>query len=64
MSAQRKLDEDRGLTPRRCIEFALFMWFPGPTWKIVKVADAIELALKKMGFKIVPMEREDYERQG
>ena len=61
MSAQLKHDEEHGLTPRRCIEFALYMWVPGPTWKIMKIADAIELALRKMGFKIVPMERADYD---
>jgi hypothetical protein len=63
MSPQQKLDEERGLTPERCIEFALMMIFGGPSWKIVKASKVISLVLKKMGFKIVPMERGDYEQR-
>ena len=62
MSEQIKLDEARGITPRRCIEFALVETFGGAPEIIVNGADVIELTLKKMGFKIVAMEREDYER--
>lgn len=62
MSPQEQLDEERGLTPERCIRFALFTAFDKPPeWKITKAAEAIHLTLRKMGFKIVPMERGDYE---
>jgi len=62
VSAQLKHDEERGLTPERIIEFVLVVTMGGPSWKIVKAASVLTLTLKKMGFKIVPMEREDYEQ--
>lgn len=63
LSLQQKLDLERGITPERMIEFALFVVFEGsPGWKIAKAARTIHLTLRKLGFKIVPMEREDYER--
>lgn len=64
VSAQLKHDEAHGLTQRRCIEFSLIELFGGPPETIVKAAEVIELTLKKMGFKIVPMERDDYTTGG
>lgn len=62
MSTQLNHDQERGITPQRCIEFALVETFGGrQPDSIVKAAEVIELTLKKMGFKIVPMERADYE---
>jgi len=65
MSAQHKHDSERLMTPEDCIAMALSTFVPGPSWKISpsgKGVRVIMLTLKKMGFKIVPMEREDYER--
>lgn len=61
LSAQQKLDEERGITSRECITGALRVSIGGPEWLVNQVADVILLTLKKMGFKIVPMERGDYE---
>lgn len=61
MSPQLKHDEERGLTPQRCIEFVLVEKFGGTPDVIVEAAEVIELTLKKMGFKIVPMERADFD---
>lgn len=61
MSPQQKHDQERGLTPQRCIEFALVEFFGGSPEMIVLGASVIELTLKKMGFKIVPMERADFD---
>jgi PP-loop superfamily ATP-utilizing enzyme len=61
MSTQLNHDQERGLTPRRCIEFALVETFGGAPEIIVNAAEVIELTLKKMGFKIVAMERADYD---
>lgn len=62
MSPQLKHDEERGITPQRCIEFALVETFGGrPPESIIQAAEVIELTLKKMGFKIVPMERADFD---
>ncbi len=66
MSPQQKHDEERGITPQRCIVFALRLMFGGlvSSRTFIKAAELIELTLKKMGFKIVPMERADYDQQG
>lgn len=63
MSPQLKHDEERGITPKACIVFVLRLMFAGlaPSGTILKAAEMIELTLKKMGFKIVPMERADYD---
>lgn len=65
MSPQLKHDEERGITPQRCIVFSLRLMFAGlvPSGTIFKAAELIELTLKKMGFKIVPMERADFDGQ-
>lgn len=60
-SPQLKHDEERGITPQRCIEFVLAKTFSSEPERIVHAAEVIELTLKKMGFKIVPMERADYD---
>lgn len=60
MTTQTKHDEERGISADTCLYFALMLMFGGPAWKIIKARTVIKLTLRKMGFKIVPMERADY----
>ena len=53
------------LTPRECISSALSLLMPGPASDIMpdgRGPRLIELTLRKMGYKIMPMERADYEQ--
>ncbi len=52
------------VTPAECISIALSTFVPGPADLISPEGRGVEtilLTLKKMGFKIVPMERADYD---
>jgi hypothetical protein len=60
----RKPTAEPLITPAEVISAALSMFVPGPASVISPTGlgpSLILLALKKMGFKIVAMEREDYE---
>lgn len=62
LSPQQKLDIERGITPTEIIRGTVRMCIGGPEWLVNQIGDIVELALRKFGFKIVPMERADYER--
>lgn len=52
------------VTPQECISIALSTFVPGPADLISPEGRGVEtilLTLKKMGFKIEPMERADYD---
>lgn len=52
------------VTPAEVISAALSMFVPGPAWLVSPTGlgpSLILLALKKMNYKIVPMERQDYD---
>lgn len=62
LSPQQKLDAERGITPTQVVRGAVRLCIGGPDWLVTQIADVVELTLRKLGFKIVPMEKEDYER--
>lgn len=55
------------VTPEECISAALSLFVPGPASLISPEGRGVRLillTLKKMKFKIVPMERDDYPPAG
>lgn len=59
--------DERLITPSDVISVALSSFVPGPAYLISPTGYGVTLILKllkKTGFKIVPMERGDYERKG
>lgn len=58
LSAQQKLDEERGIsaTPLECFEGAVRLGIGGPEWLVKQIAQVGMLTLQKMGYSIVPTE--------
>lgn len=52
LSAQQKLDEERGITPRSVVAAAVRLCIGGPAWQIEQMTNVILLTLDKMGFEI------------
>ena len=54
LSAQQKLDEERGISALSVVEGAVRLCIGGPEWQVVQTAGVIVKALDKLGFDIVP----------
>lgn len=53
LSAQQRLDEERGITPRSVVEGAVRLCIGGPGWQVDQTTDVIMKALNELGFEIV-----------
>lgn len=53
LSAQQKLDEERGISALSVVVGAVRLCIGGPEWQVVQTADVIVKALDKLGFEIV-----------
>lgn len=53
LSAQQRLDEERGISALSVVVGAVRLCIGGPEWQVVQTADVIVKALDKLGFEIV-----------
>lgn len=53
LSAQQRLDEERGIMPRSVVAGAVRMCTGGPDWLVNQMTEVIMRTLDKLGFEIV-----------